>query len=44
MRSRPLSCPSALPDVAFAVINGNYALQGGLNAGSDALAIEAADV
>lgn len=26
-----------------AVINGNYALQGGLNAGSDALAIEAAD-
>ena len=33
----------ALPGIAMAVINGNYALQGGLNAGSDALAIEAAD-
>ena len=30
----------ALPDVALAVINGNYALQGGLNAATDALAIE----
>lgn len=33
----------ALPGIAMAVINGNYALQGGLNAGTDALAIEAAD-
>ena len=33
----------ALPGIAMAVITGNYALQGGLNAGSDALAIEAAD-
>ena len=30
----------SLPDVAMAVINGNYALQGGLNAATDALAIE----
>lgn len=30
----------ALPDVAVAVINGNFALQGGLNAGADAIAIE----
>lgn len=29
-----------LPDVDFAVINGNYALQAGLNAGTDALAVE----
>ena len=33
----------ALSGIAMAVINGNYALQGGLNAGTDALAIEAAD-
>ena len=33
----------SLPDVALAVINGNYALQGGLNAATDALAIESAD-
>ena len=32
----------ALPDVDLAVINGNYALQGGLKV-SDALAVEAAD-
>ena len=31
---------SSLQDVALSVINGNYALQAGLNAGSDALAIE----
>ena len=30
----------SLQDVALAVINGNYALQGGLNAATDALAIE----
>lgn len=30
----------SLQDVALAVINGNYALQGGLNAAEDALAIE----
>lgn len=32
--------PNVLPDVDIAVINGNYALQAGLNAGADALAIE----
>ena len=31
--------PAALPDLDFAVINGNYALQAGLHA-ADALAIE----
>ena len=31
---------NVLPDVDMAVINGNYALQGGLNAGTDALAVE----
>lgn len=31
---------TVLPDVDLAVINGNYALQGGLNAGTDALAVE----
>ena len=30
----------ALPDVDFAVINGNYALQAGLNANTDGLAQE----
>ncbi len=30
----------SLPDVDLAVINGNYAIQEGLNAASDALAIE----
>ena len=30
----------ALPDLDFGVINGNYALQAGLNAGTDALAVE----
>ena len=34
--------PHSLPDVAFAVINGNYALQAGLT-GNDALASESAD-
>lgn len=34
--------PHSLPDVAFAVINGNYALQAGLT-GKDALASESAD-
>lgn len=33
----------SLPDVAFGVINGNYALQAGLNAGTDALVSEASD-
>ena len=32
--------PKQLPSVAFGVINGNYALQAGLNAGTDALAVE----
>ena len=31
---------TVLPEVDLAVINGNYALQGGLNAGTDALAVE----
>ena len=31
---------SSLQDVALSVINGNYALQAGLNAGTDALAVE----
>ena len=31
---------NVLPDVDLAVINGNYALQGGLNAADDALAVE----
>ena len=30
----------ALEDLDFGVINGNYALQAGLNAGTDALAVE----
>ena len=33
----------SLPDVDFAVINGNYAIQAGLNAAADALAIEDKD-
>ena len=33
----------ALPDVEIAVINGNYAIQAGLNAATDALAIEDKD-
>lgn len=32
-----------LPEVAFAVLNGNYALEAGLNAGADAIAIETSD-
>lgn len=32
--------PRSLPDVDVAVINGNYALEAGLNVGSDALATE----
>ena len=32
--------PKALSDLDFGVINGNYALQAGLNAGTDALALE----
>ncbi|MDR1157282.1 MAG: metal ABC transporter substrate-binding protein [Oscillospiraceae bacterium] len=35
--------PRSLPDVDVAVINGNYALEAGLNAAADALAIEASD-
>ena len=33
----------SLPDLDMAVINGNYALQAGLNASTDALATEASD-
>lgn len=32
--------PRSLPDVNYGVINGNYAIEAGLNAGSDALASE----
>ncbi len=32
-----------LPEVSFAVLNGNYALEAGLNAAKDALAIETSD-
>ena len=35
--------PRALADVDMAVINGNYALQAGLNAATDAIAIESSD-
>lgn len=35
--------PKALQDVDFAVINGNYAMEAGLSAEKDALAIETAD-
>lgn len=35
--------PRTLPDVAFGVLNGNYAMQAGLNAQTDALAYETAD-
>lgn len=35
--------PRVLPDVDFALINGNYALQGGLKV-TDALAVESGDV
>ena len=35
--------PRALPDVDIAVINGNYAIQAGLNAATDALAKEEKD-
>ena len=35
--------PHSLEDFAFAVINGNYALEAGFSAGKDALAFEAAD-
>lgn len=35
--------PRSLPDFDFAVINGNYALQAGLNAADDALAVETSD-
>lgn len=35
--------PKQLPSVAFGVINGNYALEAGLNVASDALATESAD-
>jgi D-methionine transport system substrate-binding protein len=34
--------PRTLPDVDIAVINGNYALEAGLSASTDALAVEAA--
>ncbi len=33
----------SLPDVDIAVINGNYAIQAGLNASTDAIAVEAKD-
>lgn len=35
--------PRSLPDFDFAVINGNYALEAGLNAADDALAVETSD-
>ena len=35
--------PRSLEDVDMAVINGNYAMQNGLKASTDALAVEAAD-
>lgn len=35
--------PRSLPDFDFAVINGNYALEAGLNAATDALALETSD-
>lgn len=35
--------PKQLPSVAFGVINGNYALEAGLNVGTDALVTESAD-
>lgn len=35
--------PKQLPSVAFGVINGNYALEAGLNVANDALATESAD-
>lgn len=35
--------PKQLPSVAYAVINGNYALEAGLNVADDALATESAD-
>ncbi len=35
--------PKQLKSVAFGVINGNYALEAGLNVGKDALAVEAAN-
>lgn len=35
--------PRSLPDFDFAVINGNYALEAGLNASTDALATETSD-
>ena len=35
--------PRSLEDVDFAVINGNYAIQAGLNAATDALAVESAE-
>lgn len=35
--------PKVLGEVAFAVINGNYALDAGLNAQTDALATETSD-
>ena len=35
--------PRSLPDVDMAVINGNYAIDAGLNVGTDALAIEDAE-
>ncbi len=37
------SVKDAIPDAAFVVLNGNYALQAGLSVGKDALACEAAD-
>ena len=35
--------PKQLPSVAFGVINGNYALEAGLNVATDALATESAE-
>ncbi len=37
------SVKDAIPDAAFVVLNGNYALEAGLSVGKDALAYEASD-
>ena len=39
----PSQLVNTLPDVSIAVINGNYALEGGLSVGKDAIAVEAND-
>ena len=43
MEIAPPQLPRSLDDVALAVINGNYALEAGLEPARDALALERAD-